>query len=399
MKKIFFRLYQKLMYFLTIFISFEEPKIIDGKEALEKVPFILQKNNKHKVFVVTDDYLVKTNRFKKMVESLEKLKIQYKIYDQTKPNPSIKMVEEALLVYNENQCDALIAYGGGSVIDLAKVVGARVVRPNLSVEKMKGTLKILKKIPLLIAIPSTVGTGSEATLAAVVSNKDTQDKFAIMDPALMPHYAVLDLDIVKSLPKKLIGQTGMDALTHAVEAYIGKANTKKTKRMAKSAVKIIFDNLKKAYDGDLDALSQMQLAAYQAGVAFTRAYVGNVHAIAHQLSAYYNLGHGYANAVILPHVLKYYEGKVDKKLAQLMDVLEVDSNKPSHEKAKDFIKEIENLKIDLDIEETFDGLIEEKDKESIVEKAYKEANPLYPVPVILSRKDFRILIDKINGSE
>jgi len=386
------------MYVLTVFISFKEPKIIGDKQAIKKVPFILKEKNKSMVFIVTDDFLVKTDVFKNLLKILEENKVEYKIYDKTKPNPSIDLIEEALLIYKDNQCDSLIAYGGGSVIDLAKVVGARVVRPRLTIEKMRGTLKVIKKIPLLIAIPSTVGTGSEATLAAVVSNRDTQEKYAIMDPALMPHYAVLDIDVVKSLPKKLIAQTGMDALTHAVEAYIGKANTKKTKEMALSAVKIIFENLKKAYEGDLDALSEMQLAAYQAGVAFTRAYVGNVHAIAHQMSAYYHLGHGYANAVILPHVLRYYASKTNKKLSNLMNVLEPDSNKPSSEKAEEFIKRIEELKADLKIDQTFNGLIKEKDKNSIIEKAYKEANPLYPVPVIFSRNDFRTLINKINES-
>ncbi|MDA3932590.1 MAG: iron-containing alcohol dehydrogenase [Tenericutes bacterium] len=396
MRKLFFRLYQKIMYALSFFISFKEPIIIKDQKGLEKVPYILKEKHKYKVFIVTDKFLVNTETFKQMVKAIESIEIGYQIYDETKPNPTIDLIEEAYGIYKENLCDSLIAYGGGSVIDLAKVVGARVVKPNQSIAKMKGTLKVLKKIPLLIAIPSTVGTGSEATLAAVVSNANTQEKYAIMDPVLMPDYAVLDLDVVKSLPKKLIAETGMDALTHAVEAYIGKANTKKTKRMAISAVKIVFESLKKAYDGDLDALHEMELAAYQAGVAFTRAYVGNVHAIAHQMSAYYHLGHGYANAVILPHVLKYYKNKTDKKLSKLMDVIEPGSNKSINEKANAFIDKIEILKSDINIDKTFNGLIKEEDVASIVNKAYKEANPLYPVPVILSRDDFKALIDKIN---
>ncbi|QWC00769.1 iron-containing alcohol dehydrogenase [Mycoplasmatota bacterium] len=384
------------MYILSFFISFKEPIVLNDQKSLKEIPFILKDKKKTKVFIVTDNFLVKTNIFKDMLILLENHKINYHIFDQTKPNPTIDLIEEALTIYKENQCDSIIAYGGGSVIDVSKVVGARVVKPNQAIDKMKGTLKIIKKIPLLIAIPSTVGTGSEATLAAVVSNSQTQEKYAIMDPALIPDYAILDIDVVKSLPKKLIAETGMDALTHAIEAYIGKANTKKTKRMAISAMNLIFLNLKKAYDGDLDALRQMQIAAYQAGVAFTRAYVGNVHALAHQMSAYYHLGHGYANAVILPHVLKYYKDSVNHKLAILMKLIDPQIDLNTQDLARNFIQEIEDLKAYLKIDSTFNGLIKESDITGIVEKAYKEANPLYPVPKIFTRNDFRELITIIN---
>ena len=385
MKKCLFRLYQKIMYVLSFFISFKEPKIF---ESIESITEIIIQNKKDNVLIVTDDFLVKTDVFNRLTKLLEKEKISYTVYSGTKPNPSIDLIEEAYQLYKTNQCDSLIAYGGGSAMDLAKVVGARVVRPNKSIEKMRGTLKILKKIPLFIAIPSTVGTGSEATLAAVVSNKNTQEKYAIMDPALMPDYAILDIDVVRSLPKKLIAETGMDALTHAVEAYIGKANTNKTKRMAVSAIKIIFNDLDKAYQGDLEALNNMQLAAYQAGVAFTRAYVGNVHAIAHQLSAHYNLAHGYTNAVILPYVLDYYGTSSEVKLAELYDVIQKENSLTIEEKSKEFINQIKKLKVALNIDSSFSGLIQEEDIFDIVNKAYHEANPLYPVPMILDKNDF-----------
>ncbi|WP_312031058.1 iron-containing alcohol dehydrogenase [Hujiaoplasma nucleasis] len=393
MKKLIFRIYQKIMYLMSFFISFKEPVVVNDLKDIIK---ILENSHQSKVMIVSDQYLSGTAKFKAFTDLLKAESIHYSLYNDTLPNPSIPMIEEALSIYKENQCQGIIAYGGGSVIDLAKALGARVVRPNKSIENMRGTLKILKKLPLLIAIPSTVGTGSEATLAAVVSNPRTKEKCALMDPVLMPKYAILDLSVVESLPPKLIAETGMDALTHAIEAYLGKANTRKTKKMALSAIKIIFNHLEKAYSGNIDSLGKMQVAAYQAGVAFTRAYVGNVHAIAHQLSAYYHLGHGYANAVILPYVLRYYHHSIDRKMAKIYDDVFGDSDLSLQDKSISVIEAIESLKDKLMIDSSFKGLIKEGDVLGIVEKAYKEANPLYPVPKIFDHQDFLNVIQMIN---
>ncbi|MGE4572156.1 MAG: iron-containing alcohol dehydrogenase [Candidatus Izemoplasmatales bacterium] len=393
MKKVLFRIYQKIMYMMSFFISFKEPVI---KNSLKDTVKILQNHDQNKVMIISDQFLSKTDKFIELTSLLKEEAIHFSLYIDTLPNPSIPMIEAALSTYQANQCQGIIAYGGGSVIDLAKALGARAVRPNKSIEKMRGTLKIFKKLPLLIAIPTTVGTGSEATLAAVVSNPNTKEKYAIMDPVLMPKYAILDVSVIKSLPPKLIAETGMDALTHAIEAFIGKANTRKTKKMALSAIKIIFNHLEKAYSGNIDSLGKMQVAAYQAGVAFTRAYVGNVHAIAHQLSAYYHLGHGYANAVILPYVLRYYHHSIDKKMARIYDDIFGDNDLCNPDKSIVMIEAIESLKDKIMIDSSFKGLIKEEDMLGIVEKAYKEANPLYPVPKIFNHQDFLNVIQLIN---
>ena len=275
-------------------------------------------------------------------------------------------------------------------MDAAKGIAARATNPNKPINKMKGLLKITHKLPLLIAIPTTAGTGSETTLAAVISSPDTKEKFPLEDPKLIPDFAVLNPTLLINLPPHITSTTGMDALTHAIEAYIGNANTKKTKTYAIRATKLIFESLKESYDNptDLVAREKMQQAAYDAGVAFTRAYVGYVHAIAHTLGGFYHIPHGLANAIILPIVLKEYGSKVYNKLAELYDKVYPFNGLDKVSKAKLFIKDIEKLNKELNITNNFSHLIKDEDIELMVERAYKEAIPLYPTPVLWDKKDF-----------
>ncbi len=180
---------------------------------------------------------------------------KYVVYDGTIPDPTIENVEAALTLYHENDCKAIIAFGGGSPIDCAKTVGARVARPGMPVEKLKGVLKVIFKIPTLIAVPTTAGTGSEVTLAAVISNSETHEKYPINGFCLIPHYAVLDPELTLKLPPHITAPTGMDAMRHAVEAYIGRSNTRETRQAALDALALIHGNLLQAYEnpGDLKA--------------------------------------------------------------------------------------------------------------------------------------------------
>lgn len=302
-------------------------------------------------------------------------------------------MEEAVKVYVENGCEAIIGFGGGTAIDCAKGVGARIARPKKSLNKMKGVLKVGRKIPLLIAVPTTAGTGSEGTLAAVITDSKTHDKYAINDVNLIPHVAVHDPLLTLGLPPQLTATTGMDALTHAVEAYIGKSNTKETRKYAQEAVRIIFSSLEKAYqDGNnLEARLNMLKASYYAGLAFTRAYVGNVHAIAHTFGGFYNIPHGLANAVILPYVLRYYGKTVYKKLGELADLVGITQESDSDErKALLFIEAIENMNARMQIPKKIN--VPDLDYlDFMIERAYHEANPLYPVPKIFTKEDFRKL--------
>jgi alcohol dehydrogenase class IV len=288
-------------------------------------------------------------------------------------------------MYKKTNAKAIVAFGGGSSIDTAKGLAARVANPRKGIEKMRGILKVGGRIPLLIAIPSTAGTGSEATVAAVVVNDETRSKYAINDPKLIPHYAILDPDILVGLPKHITSTTGMDAMTHAVEAFIGKGNTKKTARCAISAIQLIDKSLLESYQNpsNLQARKDMQLAAFQAGLAFTRAYVGYVHALAHALGGKYNVPHGLANAILLPYVLESFGSKIYKRLALLSDALNLtDSSSTVALKGQAFISYIKELNQKLDIPDKFSVVYEENDIPELALHAVKEANPLYPVPVI-----------------
>jgi alcohol dehydrogenase class IV len=274
-------------------------------------------------------------------------------------------------------------------MDCAKGVGARVARPHTSIARMRGILRVWKKMPPFFAIPTTAGTGSEATIAAVVTDSRTHEKYALSDMALIPHYAVLDPLLTVNLPPQMTSTTGLDALTHAVEAYIGRSNTPETIHYSREAVKLIFDNLFEAYSNgqNLVARTHMQKAAYYAGLAFTRAYVGYVHAIAHTLGGMYGIPHGLANAVILPYVLEYYGDSVHKPLSELADVAGVaEPSDTNEQKALKFIAAIKQLNHQMAIPQKMSGIVE-KDIPLMAIRALKEANPLYPVPRILSKQD------------
>lgn len=396
-KKLFYRIYQKTLYVLTLFMPIPKPKTFRGVDAYLNLSKII--NNNQKVLIVTDKFIDNHPTTQKIKELFNLQKIDFIVYNQTTPDPKISDVEKATNIYLNNKCDVLLAIGGGSVIDLAKGIGIKVVRPNKELTKLAGILKVRKKLPLLIAIPTTVGTGSEATLACVLTNGQTNHKFAIMDHKLVPKYAILEFSYVYSLPQNLIAHTALDALTHAIEAYIGKANTKSTKKDALIAINIITRHLISAYNGNNDSKEQLLEASYLAGKAFTRAYVGNIHAIAHTLGGFYNIEHGLANAVVLPHVLKYYDKKIYKKLSNIYQYVSGKTLMSRKEEAIYVINEINKTLTILNIPNNFCDIIKLEDQKLLVKTAMKEANPLYPVPVIFNENDFNNIYNKLRNGD
>ena len=268
-------------------------------------------------------------------------------------------------------------------MDCAKAVGARLARPHKSLSKMEGILKIWHRLPLLIAVPTTAGTGSETTLAAVITDADTHHKYAINDFNLIPDYAVLEPSVTYGLPPQLTATTGMDALTHAIEAYIGRSTTRQTRSAAVEAIKLIFDNLQNAYNNgnDKTARHHMLRASYLAGTAFTKSYVGYVHAVAHSLGGCYGIPHGLANSVLLPITLEAYGTAAHKKLARLARLTGISDSDLDAVAAGEFIRHIRNMNLSMNIPETLDG-IRNEDIPKLARYADKEANPLYPVPVL-----------------
>ena len=396
-KHIYYRTYQKVMKFSVNFLDWTPPKLLKGAGAIKELPELVKSQGISNVLVVTDKGLMGLHLLDSLFEGLEKAGVKYSVFDSVQPNPTIYNVEDALKMYKENNCQGIIAFGGGSPMDCAKVTGARVVKPNQSAPDMRGVLKILKKLPPFFAVPTTAGTGSECTIAAVISNPDTHEKNSIMDPVLRPKYAVLDPELTVGLPPHITSTTGMDALTHAVEAFIGKSNTKQTEDDALIATKLVFENIEDAYnDGkNIKARENMLVASYHAGLAFTRAYVGYVHAIAHNLGGMYNIPPGLANAVILPYVLDYFGESAYARLAILADVAGVSGQaQGEREKAKNFIAAIRDLNAKMGIPDKFEQ-IKDEDIQLIAERAFMEGNPLYPVPKIMDLEDCKSIIKKL----
>ena len=385
-KKAYCRVFQTGLKLALPFLPYRKPKIIKN---VAEIPEVLKKKKREKVLIITDSGISKLGLTKRLEIELIDAGIPYVYYDKTVANPTTDNVAEALELYHTHECQAIIGFGGGSSMDCAKAVGAKVAHPKKPLSKMKGILKVLKPIPLLIAVPTTAGTGSETTLAAVIVDSETRHKYAINDFPLIPNYAVLDPRVTLSLPKFVTATTGMDALTHAVEAYIGRSTTAGTRKDALMAVKLIFENLDTAYvDGKNKAARQnMLLAAYDAGCAFTKSYVGYVHAVAHSLGGEYNVPHGLANAILLPFVLEEYGEVIHPKLKRLAIAAGiVGEETPQDVAARIFIDEIKDMKKRFGIGDTVPE-IREEDIPKLAKYADKEANPLYPVPVLMDAKE------------
>ena len=385
-RKMYCRTFQTVFKIALPFLPYRKPKIVGSVKTL---PEILKKRRCENVLIITDAGIRKLGLTQRLEKVLAKNEIPYTIYDRTVANPTTENVAEAVELYRANNCRAIIGFGGGSSMDCAKATGARIAKPHQSLAKMKGILKVHKRLPLLIAIPTTAGTGSETTLAAVITDAETRYKYAINDFPLIPRYAVLDPKVTLSLPPAITASTGMDALTHAVEAFIGNSTTYGTRKDALLAVKLIFENLDTVYnDGsNLDARRNMLHASFYAGCAFTKSYVGYVHAVAHSLGGQYNVPHGYANAVILPMVLEAYGSAVYKKLDKLAVEAGIADPEDSYEEgAKKFIQAIKDMKLRFHIGNTIPE-IREEDIPKLAHYADKEANPLYPVPVLMNARE------------
>ncbi len=384
--RIFCRVFQAAFRLALPVLPYREPEIVDSCAALKSV---FAKENVKSVLVVTDKGIVANGLISPLEKVLSESGVKFAVYAGTQPNPTVQNVEAALELYRGNACDCLIAVGGGSSMDCAKAVGARVAYPKRTVGQMKGVLRILRRLPTLIAVPTTAGTGSEVTLAAIITDSEKQHKYALMSFPLIPHYAVLDAALTYSLPPHLTATTGMDALTHAVEAYIGRSTTAETRRLALDAVKLVFDNVETACGNGKNhaARENMLHAAYKAGVAFSKSYVGYIHAVAHSLGGQYGMPHGLANAVVMPYVLEAYGDSVYKKLHTLGVVAGVcDGNDSDKAGAEKFIAAIKALNKKIGIPDKLAG-IRREDIPAMAEHAAKEANPLYPVPKLITRDE------------
>jgi alcohol dehydrogenase len=334
---------------------------------------------------------------KPLFDSLDQHGIAYSVFDDVQPNPTIENVEAGVQAYKEHGCDGIIGFGGGSPIDCAKIIGARIANPFLSVRRMKGLFKVVLPIPPFFCVPTTAGTGTEATVVGVITDAATHEKFAINDIKLIPKVAVLDPELMAGLPPAITAATGMDALTHAIEAYIGLNGNPFTDQNAEKATRLIFENLEEAYRNgqNLEARQKMSMASYYGGAAFTRTYVGYVHAIAHNMGGLYGVAHGLANAIILPYVLDFSRVEAEAKLAALARAGGIgEAGEPDAELASRFIDHIRQMNQRMGIPTTIAELRAE-DIPLIAERALAEAHPDYPVPRIMTRTECEELVAKL----
>ncbi len=391
-RSIYCRVVQIVMRGSFYFLPWRHPILLEGENAILKLPATIAQQNCKSLLVVTDAQLFSLGLLNPLLKGLHEAGIGHKVFDHVQPNPTIDNVEEAVALFQENSCDSLLAFGGGSAMDCAKACGARVVKPNKSVSQLGGMFKVRHKLPPFFVIPTTAGTGSETTVAAVITDSLTHHKFPINDTSLIPYFAVLDPVLTVGLPQNITATTGLDALTHAVEAYVGRSNTGNTRRWAREAVKLVFENLEVAFENgrDLTARANMLKASYLGGAAFTRAYVGYVHAIAHSIGGYYSIPHGLANAVILPMMLERYGRSVYKPLSELAEVVGI-SGATIEEKAVRFIEAIKGMNQRMGIPKGFPQ-INEGDIPLLAAFADKESNPLYPVPKLLNKDELATVI-------
>lgn len=387
-KVLFYRFWQFVLKWSSKLLRFRTPEMFIGPGSSLQLCDHIAKTGVKKLLIVTDAMLVKIGLLKGIQERLSTLGVSYLVYDGVLPNPTIEQIETGLAMLKKEGCTAILAIGGGSSIDAAKVIAARAKNPHKIVH-MAGLMRVFFKPMPLYAVPTTAGTGSEVTIAAVVSDPSTTRKFAIMDPKLVPIGASLDGALMTGLPPPITSATGMDALTHAVEAYISKNRNDDTDREALEATKLIMENLPTAVKNgtNVEARQNMALASFKAGVAFTTAGVGYVHAIAHNFGAYYHVPHGLANAIILPRVLDFSKPSCTERLAKLAEVSGLKTGSENAAQLADkFIAHVRKLNAEFGIPTTVDKL-KASDIPAITDKALAEAHWFYAVPRYMDKPE------------
>ena len=380
----------------------QESALLQRAGSVKRLPALIRAQGIHKPLIVTDPMLMEIKLLDGLLAACEALGLPYAVYDGVQPNPSIENIEDAYGLYLKNGCDAVVGFGGGSSMDCAKVVAGRVVRPHLSTERLGGYFKVMlpfpKKLPRIFAVPTTAGTGAETTSAAVVTDPEKNTKYTVNDFLLHPHFIVLDPELTLGLPPFFTAITAMDALSHAVEGYIGGAHCRVTDIYSESAIRMIFENVAKVVqDGsDIAARSQMLLASYYAGIVLNRALTGYVHPFAHKIGGMYHLPHGRVIGAVLPLVFEFYGTTVHRRLAKLADVINVTTpDMPEARKAAAFIEAVRGFNRTYGIGETIPELREE-DFGEIAQSIHRECIP-YPVPKIMDDNDIFRLLRALRG--
>jgi alcohol dehydrogenase class IV len=291
---------------IRAFLFSSPGKLVFEPNGIQKISEELKELGAITPLLVTDPGVGKSGLLRKATEPMEQGKISFAVFDEVEPNPSIETVEKGFGMFRKEGCDSLVALGGGSTIDAAKAIGVMSTNPG-SLKKYEGTNKVVNPPPPIIAIPTTAGTGSEVTGASVITDKSRKYKFAVRSPYLIPKVALLDPNVLATLPPSILAATGMDVVTHAYETFVSSVTNPVSQALAYDSMRLVSQNLRKLFANheNLEAASNMILASTMAGVAFFNGRVGVVHAMAHPLGGVFNTPHGLANAILLPHCMEF----------------------------------------------------------------------------------------------
>lgn len=347
-----------------------------GVNCIKEVPSFVQENNFKKALIVTDSVLLNIGLVDAIEYLLKENNIEYVVYSDTKPNPTVKNVNDGLAILKENNCDFVISLGGGSPHDCAKGI-ALLATNGGDIKDYEGVNKSPKPQLPLIAINTTAGTASEMTIFSIITDEDRHVKMALVDKHMTPVMAVNDPTLMVNMPASLTAATGMDALTHAIEAYVSTNATPITDACAEKSIELIFNYLKRAVDDgqDIEAREMMAYAEFLAGMAFNNASLGYVHAMAHQLGGFYDLPHGVCNAVLLPYVQEFNMSVAESRLKKIASIMGVDvSNMTDKEGAMACIVLIKTLAKSIGIPAGLEELgVKRKDFDVLAANALNDA--------------------------
>ena len=373
--KIFFiRIYQYLLKFSLKFVQHKEAKLLS---TYEEIADTLKAKNIKKVLLVESGTITRNLLDNYLKTTLEAKNIEFSSFSDISTNPTLDNCINGKNIYLENKCEAIIAIGGGSPLDCAKGI-AILVNTKKPLSKFKGVYKIHHKGPLIVAIPTTCGTGSETTFVTVITDEKTSTKFTITSNKIVPKYALLDSTLIKDLPLHFVGTTAMDAFSHALESYLNITRDSKSKKYSLEAIKLIHDNLSKVKEDptNLDNKKKLLEASFVAGKAFSRGVVGPIHALSHALGGKYNLGHGYLNAILMPRFLNVYLFSCYKDLAEISKAMGIPSTGDVYKDSKNVVKYVTIINESFSFKQDLD-MLKEEDIKSLAEKAYKESHLLY----------------------
>jgi len=376
---------------LLSMIERPRPVVFTGNNSID----LLCESARHlavkKVLLITDDRLKSIGLISPIAENLKDQNISVEIFPEVLPDPSFSIVNKALLIARENGCDCVLAVGGGSVIDTAKVVSLALTNSSGTAEPLVGMFRAKKSAARLLVIPTTAGTGAEVTMAAVISDAKTHTKELIVDTKLIPTAVALDPQITSGAPAMLTATAGIDALSHAIEGYVSLWATPEVENLSEMVVSSIFENLKVACTeaDNMRARENMILASHMAGVVINRSAAGYVHAISHQLGSLYKLPHGVINAAIMPDVLEFSKNSVKSKIARLSVKARLGDEYQSDDVLFDlFIEGLKNLNTSLGLNNSL-RCVNPQDVNSIIDGAMLEANTTYAVPRYMNGQEMK----------